>query len=230
MIPTNEYDFHEKLRFGTILAGIGGFLDVYTFILHNGVFANAQTGNIVLIGVSISENKIFDTLKYIYPVLAFILGVVFSELIKSTRKNKKIIDWTVLILVIEAIILFVIGFLPSSMPDICITTAISFISSVQISSFKKIRNSPYNTTMMTGNLRAFTEYLFRYIKTRDQEKKVKSIQYFIIIICFILGAGLGSILIKIFNAESIWICCLLQIYLIVQLKIESSRKPTNALT
>ena len=34
-----------------LLAGVGGFLDAYTFVGYHGVFANAQTGNIVLLGV-----------------------------------------------------------------------------------------------------------------------------------------------------------------------------------
>jgi len=226
----NNYSFHEKFRFGTLMAGIGGFLDVYTYILHKGVFANAQTGNIVLIGVSIVNANISDSIKFVYPVFAFILGVIVSETIKSPKKNVKSIDWTIIILLIEIIVLLIIGFLPESIPDIYITTAISFISSVQISSFKKIRNSSYNTTMMTGNLRAFTETLYRFIRTRDKELKTKSLNYLIIICCFITGAGLGSILIKYFGIKSIWICCMLQVFLTIQLIKEKKMKLTTAST
>jgi hypothetical protein len=41
----------ESLPTGSVLAGVGGFLDAYTFVGYGGVFANAQTGNIVLLGV-----------------------------------------------------------------------------------------------------------------------------------------------------------------------------------
>src|SRR5580658_6145873 len=41
----------EDLPTGLLLAGVGGFLDAYTFVGRGGVFANAQTGNIVLLGV-----------------------------------------------------------------------------------------------------------------------------------------------------------------------------------
>lgn len=227
-LPDNN--FHEKLRFGTLMAAIGGFLDVYTYILHKGVFANAQTGNIVLIGVSIINADITDTLKFVYPVFAFIFGVIVSETIKSSKKNTRSIDWSILVLLIEVVVLFIIGLLPKTVPDICITTAISFISSVQISSFKRIRNSSYNTTMMTGNLRACTETLYRFIKTHDKELRDKSLNYFTIILFFITGAGLGSIVIQYLGTRSIWICCMLQIFLIIQLKNDKKKKLTTAST
>lgn len=40
----------KGLPTGLLLAGVGGFLDAYTFVGYGGVFANAQTGNIVLFG------------------------------------------------------------------------------------------------------------------------------------------------------------------------------------
>jgi uncharacterized protein DUF1275 len=46
----------ETLPTGLLLAGAGGFLDAYTFIGRGGVFANAQTGNIVLLASSYRAN------------------------------------------------------------------------------------------------------------------------------------------------------------------------------
>ena len=114
------------------MAGIGGFLDAYTYILHKGVFANAQTGNIVLIGVSILNKQIGETLKYLFPVIAFIVGVVVSETLKAGSKKTRAINWSISILLIEILILFIVGVLPATVPDICVTTAIAFISSVFI--------------------------------------------------------------------------------------------------
>lgn len=45
----------ENLVTGLLLAGAGGFLDAYTFVGRGGVFANAQTGNIVLLAVAAGE-------------------------------------------------------------------------------------------------------------------------------------------------------------------------------
>ena len=48
---------HESVPFGILLAIVGGFIDAYTFIGRGGVFANAQTANIVLLGVYASEGN-----------------------------------------------------------------------------------------------------------------------------------------------------------------------------
>jgi uncharacterized protein DUF1275 len=47
----------DTLPTGLLLAGAGGFLDAYTFVGRGGVFANAQTGNIVLLGVEAGETS-----------------------------------------------------------------------------------------------------------------------------------------------------------------------------
>ena len=41
----------ESYTVGIILAFVGGFLDIYTYVSRGGVFANAQTGNMVLLAI-----------------------------------------------------------------------------------------------------------------------------------------------------------------------------------
>lgn len=43
---------HEQLAVGLALAFAGGFFDAYTYLTRGGVFANAQTGNIVLMSLA----------------------------------------------------------------------------------------------------------------------------------------------------------------------------------
>ena len=51
----NRHLLHERMEIGILLALAGGFLDAYTYITCGGVFANAQTGNIVLMGISAAK-------------------------------------------------------------------------------------------------------------------------------------------------------------------------------
>ena len=46
-----EKQMSENFILGIMLALTGGFLDAYTYITRGGVFANAQTGNIVLMAI-----------------------------------------------------------------------------------------------------------------------------------------------------------------------------------
>ena len=69
----------ESYTLGLILTLVGGFLDAYTYICRGGVFANAQTGNIVLMSIKLAELDIKGGLYYLIPILAFMCGIFFSE-------------------------------------------------------------------------------------------------------------------------------------------------------
>jgi Protein of unknown function (DUF1275) len=58
----------EGLPAGMLPAGVGGFLDAYTFVGYNGAFATAPTGNIVLLGVDAQAGHWHQALLHIPPV------------------------------------------------------------------------------------------------------------------------------------------------------------------
>ena len=78
---------------GAILAIVGGFLDTYTFITRDGVFANAQTGNVVLLAIKLANFDWKGALLFIMPILAFIAGVVVSEVVKIPRIREYIYSY-----------------------------------------------------------------------------------------------------------------------------------------
>ena len=54
----------ESIELGILLALSGGFMDAYSYIGRGGVFANAQTGNMLLLGVHLRKEIFlmrFDT-------------------------------------------------------------------------------------------------------------------------------------------------------------------------
>lgn len=75
----------ESLRLGALLSLVGGFLDTYTFVGRGGVFANAQTGNIVLLAVKVIQGHWIQALSYIPPLIAFSLGFL---LLKGLKENQ----------------------------------------------------------------------------------------------------------------------------------------------
>lgn len=105
----------ESMRIGAILAIAGGFMDTYSYLVRDHVFANAQTGNIILLGINLSEKNFSQAINYLFPVLAFILGVVFADLIKFKIGEKNIVNWRQISLLIEALVLFFVAFIPTSL-------------------------------------------------------------------------------------------------------------------
>src|SRR5271155_175906 len=79
----------ENLPTGLLLAGAGGFLDAYTFVGRGGVFANAQTGNIVLLAVAAGERHWLAALLHVPPILAFMLGVAAAATLARPAESSE---------------------------------------------------------------------------------------------------------------------------------------------
>lgn len=206
---TAAVPIHETFRIAALLAVVGGFLDAYTYILRGGVFANAQTGNMVLLGVYAAQGRYRQAGYCIIPILAFALGVFITEVFKKYFTEKEFNIYEHWIIAIEIILLSVVGFVPASVPDSVVNVTISFVCSLQVNSFRKMKNLPYASTMCTGNLRSGTEKLFQYVINKETKAGVQAAHYFGIILLFILGAVAGTVLAFLWGIQSIWCCSVL---------------------
>ncbi|HSQ87712.1 YoaK family protein [Romboutsia sp.] len=210
----------ESVHLGIFLAIVGGFLDAYTFVGRGGVFANAQTGNIVLVGVEVSRGDWRQAFMYVPPILAFILGVIVAEIMKKRSSLLFIPDSARAILILEIILLFIIGFLPSTVSDSFVNVIISFVSSVQISAFRKLVDSPYSTTMTTGNLRTASYQAYIAITKKDRESAIRALRYLTIISSFLFGAFLGGMVTLSIGNKAIWVAAFILIFSLILFSID----------
>lgn len=192
----------ESFMVGSLLALVGGFLDAYTYITRGSVFATAQTGNIVLLGINVSNGYFAKAISYLVPIAAFSIGVIVAEIIKNRYPEKKNIHWRQIIIGIECVALIVVALIPEEFNTVA-NVIVSFVCAMQVESFRKFNGNPYATTMCTGNLRSATEHLYYYRKNHDSKLLHKSLQYFMIIGFFILGACIGSLLSKVFYLKAL---------------------------
>lgn len=192
----------ESYTMGALLAITGGFLDAYTYICRGKVFANAQTGNVVLLGLNLAERNWNMAIRYLIPILAFITGVFVAEVIKLFFKKKKRIHWRQIIVVFQIVLLCVVAFLPQDF-NMLANVTVSFVCALQAQSFRKIKGNVCSTTMCTGNLRSATELLCLYRQSGDVNLKKKSIWYYAIDVLFVLGAITGTLLTNNFLEKSI---------------------------
>lgn len=202
---------HEKLEIGLLLAIVGGFLDAYSYLCYGGVFANAQTGNMVLLGLAIVDGDFTHFIHYLIPIIAFSLGILITEYLLKYLSG----SFYIWVLVIEIVLLFIIAFLPNDVSPVIVTAAISFMCSIQIGSFRKICGAPYTSTMCTGNLRSAMGALFVAISAKDRDSLIQSLRYVSIILFFCIGAALGAIFINCWGKISILVCCLLFLILLL---------------
>ena len=184
----------------------GGFQDAYTYTCRGEVFANAQTGNIVLLSTALFRQEWQTVLKYLIPVISFLIGTAVAECIHLRFKSYEKIHWRQIILLCEILLLLAVGFLPHSLEPLA-NALVSFVCAMQVQTFHKVRGHAYASTMCIGNLRAGTEALCAYFRVRNKEILRKALTYFGVILVFGIGAGLGSILTLSLGYKAIWLCC-----------------------
>ena len=144
----------ESFLLCALLTMTGGFLDVYTYITRGHVFANAQTGNVVLLGLNLAEGNIKEVAFYLFPIIAFALGILFTEWIRAKFKEYDLLHWRQIVVFFEALLLFFPAFMASGMWDTAVNILVSFVCAVQVESFRKVNGHSVATTMCTGNLSA----------------------------------------------------------------------------
>lgn len=198
----------DSFRAAVFIILSGGFQDAYTYCCRGEVFANAQTGNIVLLSTALFRSDWPTVWKYLIPVTFFLIGTAAAEGIHIRLKNAEKLHWRQIILLGEMALLGIVGFLPQTVEPLA-NALVSFVCAMQVQTFHKVRGHAYASTMCIGNMRSGTEALCVYFHTHDREVLKKALTYFGVIGIFAVGAGLGSVLTARFAEKGIWVSCLL---------------------
>lgn len=212
----------ESIFIGSILALTGGFLDAYSYIVRGGVFANAETGNIVLMGIKIAEGNWSGALYYLVPIVSFAAGIFAAERIRELVGEQGKLHWKEGILCAELVLVFLSGWIPQN-GNFIVNTTIAFICAMQVEAFRKIRGKAFATTMCTGNLRSGTELLCSGDFRKDPKKRREGLHFYWINLVFVVGAVIGTLLSRVAAEKAVWFCCaslLISIYYIRIKKID----------
>ena len=196
----------ESLLTAAFIILSGGLQDAYTYLCRGKVFANAQTGNIVLFSSYLFDGEWGHCTRYLIPVLSFLLGIFAAECVHRHFKYMEKVHWRQLIILAEIILLFAVGFLPQSVNTLA-NALVSFVCAMQVQTFRKVRGHAYASTMCIGNMRSGTEALCVYFHTHDREVLRKALTYFGVIGLFAAGGGLGALLTARLAEKGIWVSC-----------------------
>ena len=184
----------------------GGLQDVYTYLYRGKVFANAQTGNIVLCSVKLVEGDWSAVLHYLVPLCFFALGVFTAELLRQKFQQMQRLHWRQLVVLCEIVMLFVVGFFPQEW-NLVANALVSFACAMQVQAFRKVNGYAFASTMCIGDLRSGVEAFCIWRKSHEPHAKDRMVRYFGIIFLFALGAGLGSKSAAQLGGRAIWISC-----------------------
>ena len=181
----------ESFLTAVFLSLSGGLQDAYTYLFRGKVFANAQTGNIVLLSSNIMDGQWDRVLHYLVPLCAFALGVLVAEKMRESFCNMQRLHWRQLV---------VLG-------DLLANAIVSFSCAMQVQAFRKVNGYAFASTMCIGDLRSGVEAFCIWSKTHEPKVKDRMMRYFGIILLFAVGAGIGSMGAARLAGKTIWISC-----------------------
>lgn len=190
-----------------LLITVAGFFGAYTFLLRGNVFCNAQTGNVVLMGMALGEGKFSEALYYLIPISAYVFGAFISELLPNPVKHHLPLRWDTLLILIEILVVFALGFVPESAPVQISQVAINFIASMQYNTFRQAEGVPMATTFATNHIRQIGVGLAKELQHfHDREKpfREKWQKHLAMLGFFVTGAVVGTVLCHLFLGRAIW--------------------------
>lgn len=200
----------ESYCVAAFLSVTGGFLDAYTYLSRDGVFANAQTGNFARLAISFAGGDFLLVLRYLIPILSFVAGVSMAMWISRHAPRSGKLRWQQYSVLLEIGLLAVVTLVPNGkISNICANVIVSFTCAVQAESFRKVLGTPFASTMCTGNLRNATEYLNQFFLEKRKPDWEKSMQYFGIDVLFVAGAAAGAVLTKLLQTYATFFSCLI---------------------
>ena len=195
----------QTIYVACIFSFIGGFVDSYTYLTRDGVFAYAQTGNIIFFSINLANKDFLGAIHYLISIFVFVMGIWFALYIKKFLSKKKLVQLEYLVILINAIILFIVGIFPKDLFSTLVISSISFMSAILMITFNRVEGLAYVTNMCTGNLKSACENLFNFFFNGDKAGLKNGFVYLIIIFFFTFGAFLGSLFTNIFGIRTIWI-------------------------
>lgn len=217
----------RSLCIALIMALVGGYLDIYTYLARGKVFANTQTGNLVLLGYNLAERNWMKVVYYIFPIVAFMVGVGLAELVEHRWDKARNLHWIHITMAVEMIALLGVMFIPQGDDyNVYANVTVSFVCGLQVQTFRKVNGVSYSTTMFTGNLKNAAERLSNYAITSDEGALEHGLMYCMIIGMFILGAYVGDLLTEIWNVRSVAVVDILLVIVFILVYFEERKKET----
>ena len=169
------------------------------------MFANVQTANVIFSAIDLSERQAAAALAHVWPLLAFITGMLLASHIKSGRMEQMVphsLRWT---MGVQAVVLAIIGFVPASVDHTYVTVPISFLAAVQIGLFRNVGDLAYLPVATTGNLMRFMESAYDSLVEKRPEARRAVLVYGSLILAFAGGALIGAVASNAWGVHAIWL-------------------------
>lgn len=133
----------RSLLVASLLSAAGGFLDAYSWLSFDGVFANSQTGNVVLLGMHAALGNWGKAAHHVPPIAAFLVGAWVALRVRALLPCLAAATATLAIAALLS---------PFAPPNLVTIAIISFGVALQSASFRNVGRQKYLSVTVTGNM------------------------------------------------------------------------------
>ncbi len=214
-----ELDFLEceTGRVFRLLMMSSGLLGAFTYSIRGNVFCNAQTGNIVLLGMALGNAHWKQAAYLLIPISAYGVGAMVSEFLPVSVKKAELLRWDTILIGFEILVTLLLGFVPEYAPYQISQVAINFICSMQYNTFRQAEGVPMATTFCTNHVRQLGTHLVQWMRKGSSPYLKRALRHGEMLLMFMIGAILGTILCRFFQGKAIWGSSLLLLIVFIDL-------------
>ncbi len=184
------------------VSSIGGFMGGYAILNHCGIFANAQTCNLIQMICKIFSADFTGLIFLSAALVIYVAGIVFCTIADKFIKA----DLRAISIAISFIAVILVGVIPDVTNDYTALLPIFFAMPVQWYAYRITGEYICSSIFSTNNLCQAVISLTKYIIDRDKKQLDRSKFYWSALLSFYLGAALSCAAGVFMGLASIWVC------------------------
>ncbi len=196
---------------------VGGYYGGYTYNIRGGVFANAQTANLLLLAMNLGKGNFGEAVYYLIPFTAYFSGIVLSEVLAKEIKRFQALRWDTLLVGVELLAVLLLGLLPAEAPDQICQVSLNFLCAMQFNTFRQAEGIGMATTFCTNHLRQFGSFFVRYLRSRERSVLRKFVLHGSMLLLFMLGVVAATLGCRFVGYRSIWGAGLVLLFVFLRL-------------
>ena len=191
-----------------IMTSVGGFCASYSFLARGGVFAFAQTGNIIYSGHVMASGHFLGVLTFLFPILSYMLGLFLSQQLRDRQAD--LVTFEKIILLFQSLLMTL-----SARLVLCL---LGLSSGLQMQTFHRVEGHEYTSIMVMGNMKRTVEAFSAYLKDHETGSLKKALLYIFINSIFCLGSAWGFAITKAMGDSAIIVPALFLLFGALTLK------------
>jgi uncharacterized membrane protein YoaK (UPF0700 family) len=183
-----------------LMTAVSGYIDAYLF-LHHGVFAFAQTGNVIFLTVAVAQGHAWT--GYLWPLLAYIGGLILAQVLR--RFAPSLPTGAVAGVFIGQIVVFAaIALVPASAPAAAFVVPLAVVGGIRLQLFRAAGGVSFVSIATTGNLMRVVDAIATAVRAPSRQHARAMAFTVIVVVGFVLGAFAGAAASGLFGAPALW--------------------------